>query len=94
MLTSTMGLACCQIELSGEPGHRARSFLATPGENEVTIQMPDGLWIEADDDGVPDYIEPSAPNDGDGNGDGTPDSEQTHVASLPQQSNDTGRRRT
>jgi hypothetical protein len=36
-----------------------------------------------DDDGVSTAIEDAAPNGGDGNGDGIPDSQQAHVASLP-----------
>ncbi len=37
----------------------------------------------ADDDGVEQTTEQAAPNNGDGNGDGIPDSEQANVASLP-----------
>ena len=38
---------------------------------------------DSDDDGVPDIVEDGAPNSGDGNSDGTPDSDQADVASLP-----------
>lgn len=44
----------------------------------VTINNPDD-----DVDGVSDLIENGAPNNGDGNADGIPDSEQTNVTSLP-----------
>ncbi len=40
--------------------------------------VPDG-----DTDGVPDITESNAPNSGDGNNDGTNDSAQNHVSSLP-----------
>jgi hypothetical protein len=36
-----------------------------------------------DDDGVDDSVEDGAPNDGDGNNDGIPDSDQHNVTSLP-----------
>lgn len=36
-----------------------------------------------DSDGIPDVVENEAPNGGDGNRDGVPDSEQRNVASLP-----------
>lgn len=39
--------------------------------------------IDKDGDGVPDAIEAAAPNDGDGNNDTKPDSEQSNVTSLP-----------
>ncbi len=57
--------------------------------NEYTWVVPRGVLIEggpggsSDDDGVPDLLEVLAPNDGDGNGDGTPDVDQPHVTSLP-----------
>lgn len=38
---------------------------------------------DSDLDGVGDEVEDEAPNGGDGNGDGTPDSQQSNVASLP-----------
>jgi len=38
---------------------------------------------DTDSDGVPDPVEDAAPNSGDGNRDGIPDSQQDHVASLP-----------
>jgi hypothetical protein len=60
---------------------------ATGGE--FTIVVPTGMLIEGppstsvDDDGVPDFVEAQAPNNGDGNGDGTPDHQQANVTSLP-----------
>ncbi len=38
---------------------------------------------DSDNDGVTTIIENSAPNDGDGNGDGFPDSQQVNVTSIP-----------
>lgn len=38
---------------------------------------------DQDGDGVPKAVEDAAPHDGDGNNDGTPDSQQDNVASLP-----------
>jgi len=40
-------------------------------------------FVDPDSDGVESDVEDSAPNDGDGNQDGIPDSAQDHVASLP-----------
>jgi ELWxxDGT repeat protein len=39
--------------------------------------------VDVDSDGIADTLEAGAPNGGDGNGDGTPDSQQAEVASLP-----------
>lgn len=44
----------------------------------VAVTVPD-----RDTDGVPNNVEDDAPNGGDGNQDGVPDSQQAHVASLP-----------
>jgi hypothetical protein len=41
------------------------------------------IGIDADDDKVIDRVEDAGPNGGDGNSDGIADSEQSHVASLP-----------
>jgi hypothetical protein len=47
-------------------------------------ECDDGTIVPAgDDDGVPDDVEDGAPNDGDGNSDGTPDKGQSNVASFP-----------
>lgn len=43
-----------------------------------------------DDDGVPSDVEAAAPNNGDGNGDGTPDSQQANVTSVPALGSSTG----
>jgi hypothetical protein len=51
------------------------------GDNSVTDTAT--LTTTAENDGVDGEIEDGAPNDGDGNGDGIPDSEQDNVASLP-----------
>jgi hypothetical protein len=39
--------------------------------------------MDQDGDGVSDPVEESGPNGGDSNGDGTPDSQQSHVSTLP-----------
>ncbi len=44
--------------------------------------------MAGDDDGVDDTIEAQGPNGGDGNQDGTPDSEQDNVTSLPNMNGD------
>jgi predicted outer membrane repeat protein len=41
------------------------------------------IIINQDADNIPDAVEDAAPNGGDGNNDGTPDSQQANVASLP-----------
>lgn len=46
----------------------------------ATCTMPD--WVDEDTDGVPSTVEDAAPNNGDGNNDGTPDSNQQNVTSL------------
>ena len=56
---------------------------------ELTLVVATGMLIEGppstsvDDDGVPDLVEAQAPNNGDGNSDGTPDHQQANVTSLP-----------
>ena len=58
---------------------------ATP--SKWTLHVPTGELtldeVAGDNDGVPDDIESQAPNNGDGNNDGTPDADQTNVTSLP-----------
>ena len=60
-----------------------------PAGDELTMVVPAGSAFEgtadepADTDGVSNLVEAQAPNGGDGNGDGTPDSEQANVTSLP-----------
>lgn len=53
--------------------------------NEATELAVDALTIttDLDGDGIPDAIEDTAPNGGDGNNDGIRDAEQADVASLP-----------
>ena len=68
------------------------------GNHEITVRSTDsgGLSIDQtfqidivaasedqDNDGILNYLEEAAPNNGDGNDDGIPDSEQPHVVSLP-----------
>jgi hypothetical protein len=48
----------------------------------------DACTPDADSDGVDSVVEDGAPNSGDGNDDGTPDSEQLNVASLPNTNGD------
>jgi hypothetical protein len=58
---------------------------------EITSNDPDtpvtAITVTAtsslDSDGVADSIEAAAPNNGDGNGDGIPDTQQANVTSLP-----------
>ncbi len=58
------------LGLCGEsPFSAAQSFLS--------------LWPDGDEDGASDVLEDTAPNNGDANADGTPDREQSNVASLP-----------
>ena len=51
-----------------------------PASGTITVEVA-GPGV--DGDGVDDDVEAGAPNAGDGNGDGVPDAEQEHVASLP-----------
>ena len=61
-----------------DPHDPARLYAGTMSGVAEYTRLPDD-----DSDGVPGGIEDQAPNQGDGNGDGVPDSEQPHVASLP-----------
>ncbi|MDT0619379.1 choice-of-anchor D domain-containing protein [Salinisphaera sp. P385] len=49
----------------------------------VVVSLAGNGVIDSDADGVADTIEDNAPNDGDGNDDGIPDSNQATVTSLP-----------
>lgn len=80
----------CWIFDSNGPIHDFQ--MSPPGGRAFTIVLPAGRVLDGglddnlkDADGVPDMTEQFGPNGGDGNGDGTPDSEQVHVASLPQE---------
>jgi hypothetical protein len=59
------------------------TYLVTVDPPRIVRQIDFGARIEPDGDGVFDSIEDLAPNGGDGNGDGTPDSQQLNVTSLP-----------
>jgi hypothetical protein len=69
---------------------RADLIVGFPGYN-LGLGSDDGAAFvvhgvagaDDDDDGAADTLEAAAPNGGDGNGDGTPDSAQDSVASLP-----------
>lgn len=52
-----------------------------PRPNEHCFLMQ--TWLDEVGDGVLESVEDQAPNTGDGNGDGVPDSDQENVASLP-----------
>ncbi len=52
-------------------------------EEIAAIYAAGSAGICSDGDGVAPSVEDAAPNNGDGNGDGAPDSQQAHVASLP-----------
>ncbi len=53
--------------------------LGSPDTAVLTIVDDD---VHSDGDNVPDAVEDAAPNGGDGNNDGQPDSDQAHVVSL------------
>lgn len=53
-----------------------------PAQVMVTVQADDSATRDTDGDGILDIVEESTPQQGDGNGDGVPDSQQPHVASL------------
>ena len=60
--------------------------VAWQGPSIPTRQVISGTFLSAwteDSDGVPGPVEDGAPNGGDGNADGIPDSQQDNVASLP-----------
>ncbi|GAB3660431.1 hypothetical protein GCM10027596_19170 [Nocardioides korecus] len=67
----------------------SRSFSPSAGGDEYTYVVGTGTLLDgppgtsADADGVPDAVEDLGPNHGDGNLDGTPDSTQPEVATLP-----------
>jgi CSLREA domain-containing protein len=56
---------------------------ATATHTPTVTQTPTSPPADDDGDGVPNTVEDAAPNGGDGNGDGTPDRDQSRVASLP-----------
>jgi len=58
-------------------------YVFTSGQDNLPFASQDGWLYPPVGDGVPDEIEDNAPNGGDGNNDGIPDSEQAYVASLP-----------
>lgn len=49
---------------------------------QALLAPPGCILIDSDNDGITDDVEDAAPNNGDGNNDGTPDREQSSVASL------------
>jgi cyclophilin family peptidyl-prolyl cis-trans isomerase len=54
--------------------------------NGVIVISPGGaIRFQGDSDGIPDFVEDGAPNNGDGNNDGDPDRDQDYVVSLPDQ---------
>ena len=55
------------------------SYLSGDNNNDVVLTV-----VPPENDGVPDEIENGAPNGGDGNADGVPDSQQVNVTSLSQ----------
>ncbi|MGB0384027.1 MAG: CHRD domain-containing protein [Ardenticatenaceae bacterium] len=56
----------------------------------ASVSLTTTAKIDEDDDGVDSETEDAAPNNGDGNSDGTDDSEQDNVASLPNQEDEDG----
>ncbi len=63
--------------LTGDCDEQGRVLMNDAKQCQVTF-IP-----ELDSDQIPSDIENAAPNNGDGNGDGIPDAQQTHVASFP-----------
>ena len=59
----------------------ATDTVGNVGQDETVGELV--ITDDLDGDGVPDGIEQAGPNNGDGNNDGLPDSEQSRVASLP-----------
>jgi hypothetical protein len=56
-------------------------------EQTFVVGISDIVELPPDDDGVSDTTEDAGPNNGDGNHDGTPDSQQANVTSLPNSAN-------
>jgi uncharacterized repeat protein (TIGR02543 family) len=56
----------------------ANASYTLPGSNTTLY----ATWQSGDNDGVPAAVEDAAPNNGDGNNDGIPDSQQSNVASF------------
>jgi probable HAF family extracellular repeat protein len=80
------------MQVSGSSLTATLTANLTPGDHDVSVwaRDPSGNWGENDrilwvvsNNGIPSGVEDSAPNGGDGNSDGIPDSEQGNVASLP-----------
>ena len=73
--------------LSGTPSQEGTSDFTvrvtdnSGGSVESSFEL--NILSNRDGDGVPDQVEDQAPNGGDGNGDGIPDSDQVNVSSLP-----------
>ena len=68
----------------GDVGDHSLVLEANDGSGGVTEQsFVVSVTAGPDADGIPDAIEDGAPNGGDGNSDGIADSDQAHVASLP-----------
>ncbi len=65
------------------PGSDSFTYRASDGSLTSTPATVSILVDERDSDGVPAEVEDGAPNRGDGNADGIPDADQSHVASLP-----------
>ncbi|MCK5877643.1 MAG: hypothetical protein KAG43_08405, partial [Candidatus Marithrix sp.] len=82
-----------KIQLTATPEADDYAFVGWDGDdcegNTETIIVKVGakcepiFALDSDQDGTADMIENAAPNDGDGNNDGIPDSQQNNVISLP-----------
>ncbi len=75
-----------QILVYGNDTVGESSFVALDQVNFVGASI--NISAPADSDGVDPTTEDAGPNGGDGNGDGTPDSQQSNVTSLPNSAND------
>ena len=63
--------------------HTANLIVNSDDPNNAQIVVSLSGTASSDDDGIDDTVEGGAPNNGDGNNDGTPDISQSNVASLP-----------
>ncbi len=61
-------------------GYWLSATATDPGNN--TSEFSDSFLLDVDGDGIPDFEEAQAPNNGDGNDDGIPDRFQTNVTSI------------
>ncbi len=79
--TVTTGLTTAwDFETTWEMNEAVNNGYACLRWQSTTCVMP--AWVDEDADGVPSVVEDAAPNSGDANDDGLPDSEQVNVSSF------------